>query len=127
MSKARDLKAAIKAHDVGKGLAGLMPTEKNHIPQKETTRIPDKGKAVDISKIPNIILRKNGTFETRVTLVMEEHLHEKIKYLSFHERLTIKEITNEAIKKYIDDYETKNGELSPIPENRKRDKKSRYF
>ncbi len=42
-------------------------------------------------------------------------LHDKLKSLAYWERISIKEVGNEAIREYISKYEKKNGEILPIP------------
>lgn len=47
---------------------------------------------------------------TRATFIVDQRLHEKIKALAYWDRLTVKEVINEALAKYLQD---KN--IKPIP------------
>lgn len=120
MKKAQQLAATAKKNtDIGKGIGSLIPTSK----AIETP--PDTGKPV--KEEPNRIARGDGTIETRITIVMNEDLHEKIKLWSYHERLTIKEIVNTALDKAIRAYEKENGVLGPKDGKSKRRNGSRHY
>jgi hypothetical protein len=122
MTKAQQLAATAKKNtDIGKGIGSLLPTT----PSIETP--PDTGHPIKDEKEINRIARKDGSIETRVTLCMDEEIHERVKLLSYHERLTIKEIVNSALEKYINSYEAENGNLGPKNSTSTRKNKSRHF
>lgn len=49
--------------------------------------------------------------ETRMTFLVSEIQQDKLKYISFRERLSIKSIMSEAIQDYINKYEEMFGEI----------------
>ncbi|MGK7898856.1 MAG: hypothetical protein AB4372_35880 [Xenococcus sp. (in: cyanobacteria)] len=53
--------------------------------------------------------------EKRATFHINEELLEKIKAIAYWDRLTIKEIVNDAFAKYVESYEKKNGVIESIP------------
>jgi hypothetical protein len=57
--------------------------------------------------------------ETRATFIVKEELLDKIKALAYWEREQIKETINKALLNYVEDYETKSGNIKPIPKNKK--------
>jgi hypothetical protein len=56
--------------------------------------------------------------ETRATFIVKEDLLEKIKALAYWEREQIKETVNRALLDYIENYESKNGNIKPIPKKK---------
>lgn len=57
--------------------------------------------------------------ETRATFIVDENLVEKLKAVAYWERLNIKDVINDAFQHYIAQFETQNGEIKPVPNNRK--------
>ena len=49
--------------------------------------------------------------ETRMTFLIDEDQQEKLKYISFRERMSIKQIMSEAIQDYLNKYEEMMGEI----------------
>lgn len=49
--------------------------------------------------------------ETRMTFLIDEDQQEKLKYISFRERISIKKIMSEAIQDYLNKYEEMMGEI----------------
>lgn len=49
--------------------------------------------------------------ETRATFIVKEITLEKIKSISYWERVSIKQVVNEALKEYISKYEKKQGNI----------------
>ena len=49
--------------------------------------------------------------ETRMTFLIDEEQQEKLKYISFRERMSIKQIMSEAIQDYLNRYEEMYGEI----------------
>lgn len=49
--------------------------------------------------------------ETRMTFLIDEDQQEKLKYISFRERMSIKHIMSEAIQDYLNRYEEMYGEI----------------
>lgn len=56
--------------------------------------------------------------ETRATFIVGESKLEKLKALAYWERMQIKEVINDVIEKYIEDYEEENGEIKPVPKKK---------
>lgn len=59
----------------------------------------------------------------RITLVMEDKLHEKLKQLAYFERDLLKNVTNKIIQNAIDAHEEKHGKLPEIPMDKQPAKK----
>ena len=57
--------------------------------------------------------------ETRATFIVDENLLEKLKAIAYWDRLNIKDVINDTFQSCIDAHESKNGEIKPIPNNRK--------
>lgn len=53
--------------------------------------------------------------ETRATFILNEFLLDKIKALAYWEREKIKDVVSEALMQAVKNYESKNGEIKPIP------------
>ncbi len=53
--------------------------------------------------------------ETRATFIVREDLLEKIKRISYWDRVRIKDIVNSALEEAVAKYESNNGEIKPIP------------
>ena len=53
--------------------------------------------------------------EKRATFHIAEDLLEKVKAIAYWERLTIKEVVNEAFDNYVANYEQNKGAIQPIP------------
>ena len=53
--------------------------------------------------------------ETRATFIVREDLLEKLKAVAYWERLSIKDVINEALAHYVDAYERRNGDLKDVP------------
>jgi hypothetical protein len=49
--------------------------------------------------------------ETRMTFLVSEVHQDKLKYISYRERLSLKQIMSEAIQNYLNDYESIYGEI----------------
>ena len=56
--------------------------------------------------------------EKRATFHINEEMLEKVKAIAYWERLTIKEIVNDAFANYIAKYEQEKGAIEPIPKKR---------
>lgn len=52
----------------------------------------------------------------RATYYMREDIIEKLREIAYWDRKTIKEVMHDMALKYVQEYETKNGELQSIPE-----------
>lgn len=48
---------------------------------------------------------------TRMTFIVSQEKQDKLKYISFFERLSIKQILDEAIEDYINKYESQTGPI----------------
>lgn len=53
--------------------------------------------------------------ETRATFIVNENLLDKVKAMAYWERITIKEIVNEALTAAITKHEADKGIINPIP------------
>jgi hypothetical protein len=53
--------------------------------------------------------------ETRATFIVNEDLLDKLKAIAYWERILIKDVINNAMGQYIDEYENKNGDINQIP------------
>lgn len=53
--------------------------------------------------------------ETRATFIINEELLDKVKAIAYWERAQIKETINKALQSYVDKYESKSGDIKPIP------------
>ena len=53
--------------------------------------------------------------ETRATFILNEEQLDKLKAIAYWERILIKEALGEALADYIKKYESKNGEVKPVP------------
>lgn len=153
MSKAKNLANIAKENSAGQGLKGLFKSGATNIPDigdpvktiNEAFSIEDVSEPLqantEVEKRPmkktikkeikekeytNLVPNEHGGFDTRITLVMDEDLNRKMKLMSFHSRQTFKEIVNNAIRKEIDSYESKNGKLPPLPDNISIKNKARY-
>jgi len=73
-------------------------------PKDQTKREPDK-------------TSQEGTKndETRATFIVKEELLDKVKALAYWEREQIKGTINKALQSFVDEYESKNGDIKPIP------------
>jgi len=81
---------------------------------------PDKkkvGRPKDLSKRKPVKTSQEGTKndETRATFIIKEELLDKVKALAYWEREQIKETINKALQGFINSYESKNGDIKPIP------------
>lgn len=56
--------------------------------------------------------------EIRATFIVEEGALEKLKAIAYWDRLTIKEVVQEALGSYLESYEKKNGKVKPKPEDK---------
>ena len=56
--------------------------------------------------------------ETRATFIINEAYLERIKALAYWERIQIKDAINDALKEYLEKYETSHGKIKPKPEKR---------
>ncbi len=56
--------------------------------------------------------------ETRATFIVKESKLEKLKSLAYWERMQIKEVINDVIEQYIENYENSNGEIKAIPKKK---------
>jgi len=52
---------------------------------------------------------------TRATLIIKNDNLEKLKAIAYWERITIKQVVNEALENYIKKYEKNKGEVKPKP------------
>ncbi len=53
--------------------------------------------------------------ETRATFIVREDLLEKIKGISYWDRVRIKDIVNSALEEAVAKYESNKGEIKPTP------------
>lgn len=51
--------------------------------------------------------------ETRATFIVSEQSLEKIKNISYWQRLSIKDVVNDALSEYLERHEKKNGPVKP--------------
>lgn len=67
--------------------------------------------------IPTIKSTRQGTRagEARATFIVNEATHEKIKAIAYWDRLQIKEVIDEALSQYVNQYEQQHGFVKPIP------------
>lgn len=49
--------------------------------------------------------------QTRMTFIVSQEKQDKLKYISYFERLSIRQILDEAIENYINDYEQQVGPI----------------
>ena len=52
------------------------------------------------------------------TFIVKESKLEKLKALAYWERMQIKEVINDVIEQYIENYENQNGKIKDIPKRR---------
>lgn len=71
----------------------------------------DKKKEKDVQSN----LSKKVKKEIARTFILNSELIEEIKAIAYWERRLIKEVTNEALKDYVERYKEKNGEIKSIP------------
>lgn len=78
------------------------------------------GRPRDLSKRKPDKTSQEGTKnnETRATFIINEELLDKVKALAYWEREQIKETINKALQSYVDKYESKSGEIKPIPKKK---------
>lgn len=78
------------------------------------------GRPKDLTKRQPVKTSQEGTKndETRATFIVNEGLLEKIKALAYWERKQIKQIINAAFNSHLDQYESKNGAIKPIPKKK---------
>ena len=53
--------------------------------------------------------------ETRATFIINEELLDKLKAIAYWDRVLIKDVLNIALQDVIAKYESKNGDIKPIP------------
>ena len=81
---------------------------------REETPIPEQsGQGVGRPK-RNVSTSQNGLRmgQTRMTFIVEEELQDKLKYIAFMERISIREIMDVAIRDYLTKYEGIYGEIN---------------
>ena len=57
---------------------------------------------------------KEDKTEARTTIVTKSHQINKLKAIAFWDRKSLKEVFEEAISMYLDNYEKQNGEIKNI-------------
>ena len=55
--------------------------------------------------------KKSNSIEVRATFIIKEENIEKLKAIAYWERSKIKNVLNQALSKYIEDYEKKRGRI----------------
>ncbi len=68
-----------------------------------------------IEKIETVAPQKieGKELEIRATFIVQESLLEKIKSIAYWDRLQIKEVVNDALSNYLQQWEAKNGHIKP--------------
>lgn len=61
----------------------------------------------------------NSIEESRTTLQIRNDLLEKIRAISYWDRVLLKDIVNIVLTEYVNQYENKNGKIKPVPEKGK--------
>lgn len=69
------------------------------------------------SDVPAVKSTQLGTRagEARATFIVNEATHEKIKAIAYWERLQIKEVIDEALSSYVNQYEKQHGPIKSVP------------
>ena len=102
------------------GLSSLLgdnkpkPIQEEIVPIKEEIT-PKKGRPKTVTKTITKTSQtgtKNG--ETRATFIIKEDQLDKLKALAYWERIQIKEVMNNVIEQYIENYEAENGKIKSI-------------
>ena len=77
---------------------------------------PKRGRPVTQTKEINSSSQE-GTKEkeTRATFIINEELLDKLKAIAYWDRVLIKDVLNIALQDVIAKYESKNGDIKPIP------------
>lgn len=81
-------------------------------PQEEAPETPQK------TSRPRTPIRRTSTSQeglreglTRMTFIVSEVKQDKLKYISYYERLSLRQILDEAIEDYINKYEAQVGPI----------------
>jgi hypothetical protein len=53
--------------------------------------------------------------ETRATFIINEELLDKLKAIAYWDRVLIKDVVNTALQDVVAKYESKSGDIKPIP------------
>lgn len=88
-----------------------------------TTLIVEKCDQNELFKLEKLYIEKEKPFfniikntdDFRTTIIMEEEDWEKIKSIAFWDRKKLKNLTSTIMKDFIAQYEKKNGNIKPIP------------
>ena len=88
------------------GLNSLLGSQE----QKSEDNKNSQGK--EITKSSQKAAKQN---EIRATFIVDEEKLEKLKAVAYWDRLKIKEVLNNALEEYLENYEKKNGEIKPVP------------
>lgn len=100
-----------------------LKTEPNQ-PEPKTESVPGslpQSPEHTAADIPAIKSTQQGTRagEARATFIVNEATHEKIKAIAYWERLQIKEVIDQALSDYVNQYEQQRGMVRPIPARKK--------
>ena len=84
---------------------------------KEETRT-EQGESQDLRKLGRPRTKRTSTSQqglrdglTRMTFIVSQEHQDKLKYISYNERLSIREILDEAIEDYLNKYEEQAGPI----------------
>lgn len=105
------------------GLDILIPNKEPKTANKELKKIAEetgykrttKGRPkTNFREITNSSQEGVKAGEIRATFIVNEGILEKIKSISYWERIKIKQVVNEALNEYITKYEKKQGKVKEI-------------
>lgn len=96
----------------------LMMRQHQYASAESLIQVPKKETPVEEKRPVGRPRRKSSTSqnglpigETRMTFLIDVDQQEKLKYISFRERMSIKQIMSEAIQDYLNKYEEMYGEI----------------
>lgn len=93
-------------------LSGPQKTETSGAKVQKTKKTTETESKPVVGKTSKIGTREN---ETRATFIVYEAQLEKLKAISYWERLLIKDVIGDAFENYISTYEKKHGRIKPVP------------
>lgn len=100
-----------KKANLARGMKGVFSAPSAEEPIEKLAQ--EAGKMLRRRKQDNRPLTEKGCKlgETRATILITKELLEKLKNLSYWERLPLKEVISAALEAHIDKYEKKNGSI----------------
>lgn len=98
----------IQPEPISKDIAPVINTQPEEIPVPATT-----AESTPVTKTSVQKGLKEG--ETRATFIVQEAALDKIKAIAYWDRKNIKDVLNDALIAFINDYEKKNGAIHKMP------------